>query len=130
MLSCDVSGFRGLVSVDESAAFEVLGTILEGAAAAIQAESGTLMSFPGDGALAVFGAPLEDPEHRRQAKRAAASIAGPVIEAATLELERRDLPAIGIDIAIESGELVAGVIGAEPRWEYAAGRRAVSRTSG
>ena len=134
VLSCDVSGFRGLVSVDESAAFEVLGTILEGAAAAIQAESGTLMSFPGDGALAVFGAPIEDPEHRRQAKRAAAAIAGPVIESATLELERRDLPAIGIDVAIESGELVAGVIGAPPRWEYAAigapTSRAVSRTGG
>ena len=134
VLSCDVSGFRGLVSVDERAAFEVLGTILEGAAAAIYAESGTLMSFPGDGALAVFGAPIEDPEHRRQAKRAAAAIAGPVIEAAALELERRDLPAIGIDVAIESGELVAGVIGAAPRWEYAAigapTSRAVGRTSG
>ena len=58
VLSCDVSGFRGLVSVDETAAFEVLATILEGAAAAIYAESGTLMSFPGDGALAVFGAPI------------------------------------------------------------------------
>ncbi len=134
MLSCDVSGFRGLVAVDESAAFEVLGTILEGAMAAIHAESGTLMSFPGDGALAVFGAPIETDEHRRQAKRAAAAIAGPVIEAATLELERRDLPAIGIDVAVESGELVAGVIGADPRWEYAAigapTSRAVSRTSG
>ena len=134
VLSCDVSGFRGLIAVDESAAFEVLATILEGAAAAIYAESGTLMSFPGDGALAAFGAPIETGEHRRRAKRAAATISGPVLEAAARELERRDLPAIGIDVAVESGELVAGVIGAEPRWEYAAigapTSRAVSRTSG
>ena len=65
---------------------------------------------------------------------AAAAIAGPVLEAAALELERRDLPAIGIDVAVESGELVAGVIGVAPRWEYAAigapTSRAVGRTSG
>jgi len=134
VLSCDVSGFRGLVSVDESAAFEVLNTMLSGILAAIQAERGTLMSFPGDGALAVFGAPIEDAEHRRRAKRVAAEISGTILEAATLTLEQRDLPAIGIDVAVESGELVAGLIGAEPRWEYAAigapTGRAVGRTSG
>jgi class 3 adenylate cyclase len=134
VLSCDVSGFRGLIAVDEGAAFEVLAGILEGAAAAIYAEQGTLMSFPGDGALAVFGAPIETGEHRRRAKRAAVAISGPVLEAATLELERRGLPAIGIDVAVESGELVAGVIGAEPRWEYAAigapTSRAIARTGG
>jgi adenylate cyclase len=134
VLSADVSGFRGLVSVDEAAAFETLGTILEGAAHAIRVEAGTLMSFPGDGVLAVFGAPIRDPEHRHRAKRAAKAIAGPVIEAASVELERRDLPAIGIDVAVESGDVVASVVGADPRWEYAAigapTSRAVARTTG
>ncbi len=92
------------------------------------------MSFPGDGVLAVFGAPLADPEHRKRAKRVAAAISGPVLEAAALELERRGLPAIGIDVAVESGEVVAGVIGAAPRWEYAAigspTSRAVAATTG
>ncbi len=61
-------------------------------------------------------------------------ISGPVLEAATLDLERRGLPAIGIDVAVESGEVVAGVIGAAPRWEYAAigspTSRAVAATTG
>jgi adenylate cyclase len=134
VLSADVSGFRGLVSVDHAAAFEILGLILDGAAHAIRVEAGTLMSFPGDGVLAVFGAPITDAEHRRRARRAAKAIAGPVIEAAALELDRRGLPAIGIDVAVESGDVVAGVVGAAPRWEYAAigapTSRAVATTTG
>ena len=77
------------------------------------------MSFPGDGALAVFGAPVADLDHREQADRAAAAIAGPVIGAARERLAGAGLPAVGIDVAVESGEALCGVIGAEPRWEYA-----------
>ncbi len=134
VLSCDVSGFRGLVASHPDDALVFLNGLLAEIAAAIESELGTLMSFPGDGALAVFGAPLGDPRHRERADRAAAAIAGPVIEAARARLAAASMPAVGIDVAVESGEVLAGMIGAEPRWEYAAigdaTSRAVARTTG
>ena len=61
VLSCDVSGFRGLVASHPDEALVFLNGLLAEIAAAIEAELGTLMSFPGDGALAVFGARSRTP---------------------------------------------------------------------
>jgi adenylate cyclase len=134
VLSCDVSGFRALVDSNPEEALAFLNGLLAEIAAAIAAELGTLMSFPGDGALAVFGAPLADPAHRERADRAAAAISGRVIAAAQARLRAAGMPAVGIDVAVESGPVLAGMIGAEPRWEYAAigeaTSRAVARTTG
>jgi adenylate cyclase len=134
VLSCDVSGFRNLVASHPGEALDFLNGLLAEIAAEVEAELGTLMSFPGDGALAVFGAPLADPAHRERADRAAGAIAGPVIERARARLEASGMPEVGIDVAVESGEVLAGMIGAEPRWEYAAigeaTSRAVARTTG
>jgi adenylate cyclase len=119
VLCCDLSNFRPLSESHPDRALTALNAILAPIAAAIHAERGTLMSFPGDGALAVFGAPLADAGHRARADRVAAAIAGPIIEAAQAQLERDGLPSLGIDVAVESGPALCGVIGAEPRWEYA-----------
>jgi adenylate cyclase len=119
VLCCDLSGFRPLADAHPHRALVVLSSILAPIAAAIFAERGTIMSFPGDGALAVFGAPLADAAHREQADRVAAAIAGPIVEGARAQLRRDGLPALGIDVAVESGPALCGVIGVEPRWEYA-----------
>ena len=120
VLCCDLSDFRPLAESHPSRARAVLNEFLVPVAAAIFEERGTLMSFPGDGALAVFGAPLPDPGHRERAERVAAAIAGPIIEEARAQLEAAGLPALGVDVGVESGPALCGVIGAEPRWEYAA----------
>jgi adenylate cyclase len=120
VLCCDLSNFRPLADSHPDRALAVLNAILAPVAAAIFAERGTLMSFPGDGALAVFGAPLADPVHRERADRVAAAIGGPILERAQAQLERDGLPALGIDVAVESGPALCGVIGAEPRWEFGA----------
>lgn len=120
VLCCDLSGFRPLAEAHPDRALGVLNSILAPIAAAIFAERGTLMSFPGDGALAVFGAPLEEPAHRERAERVAAAIRGPILERARAQLERHGLPPLGVDVAVESGPALCGVIGADPRWEYAA----------
>jgi adenylate cyclase len=120
ILACDLSGFRPLADAHPDRALEVLNSILAPIAAAIFAERGTLMSFPGDGALAVFGAPFEDPAHRDRADRVATAISGAIIDQARAQLEADGLPPLGIDVAVESGPALCGVIGAEPRWEYAA----------
>jgi adenylate cyclase len=133
VLCCDLSNFRPLADAHPDRALTALNAILAPIASAIFAERGTLMSFPGDGALAVFGAPIKDTAHRGRADRVAAAIAGPIIERAQAQLERDGLPSLGVDVAVESGPALCGVIGAEPRWEFGAigdvTGRAIARAS-
>jgi len=79
---------------------------------AVHDEGGWVNKFQGDGALCVFGAPVAQPDHARRALRAARTI-------------RRELLALaatqsGLDAAIgvSAGEVVAGNVGAEDRYEY------------
>jgi adenylate cyclase len=79
---------------------------------------GTLDKFLGDGLMAVFGAPLDDPEHERHAVSAA------------LEMQRRlaklrerwhgEKAEIASGIGIHTGDAIVGNIGSELRMEYTA----------
>src|SRR5207244_1877997 len=78
----------------------------------IGAEGGWVNKFEGDGALCVFGAPAEQPDHAARALRAARTL-------------RRELLALsaqypGLDgaIGVSSGGAVAGNIGSVERYEY------------
>ncbi|MEY2421696.1 MAG: adenylate cyclase [Acidimicrobiaceae bacterium] len=71
----------------------------------VDAEGGWVNKFEGDGALCVFGAPIEQADHATRALRAARHIA-------------RALRDIDAGIGVSSGEAVAGNVGAEQRLEY------------
>lgn len=73
----------------------------------VAAEGGWVNEFEGDGALCVFGAPADHPDHSNSALRAA------------LALKRR-LDGMGIDagIGVASGDVVAGNVGSEERFGY------------
>jgi adenylate cyclase len=73
--------------------------------ACVDAEGGWVNKFEGDGALCVFGAPIEQSDHAARALRAARHIATSL----------RDIDA---GIGVSSGEAVAGNVGAEQRLEY------------
>jgi len=120
VLACDVADFRPRVEAEPASALESLNLLLAAIAAAVLERDGTLMSFPGDGALAVFGAPIATPDHRDRANEAEAEIAGPVLTDVNLELGGRGEGPLEIRTAVRSGRVVAGAIGAAPRWEYAA----------
>jgi adenylate cyclase len=87
---------------------DLFGAVVRGVAA----EGGWVNKFEGDGALCVFGAPEEQPDHAARALRAARRM-----RASVEELRRRydDLDA---GIGVSSGLAVAGNIGAEERYEY------------
>ena len=74
--------------------------------AAVGAEGGWVNKFEGDGALCVFGTPAEQPDHAARALRAARA------------LHEALVPIADAGIGIASGELVAGNVGAEERYEY------------
>lgn len=75
----------------------------------IDDHGGTVNKFEGDGALAVFGAPVDVEDHAGAALRAA------LILRERLEREVAECPA-GIGVA--TGEVVAGNVGEERRFEY------------
>ncbi len=120
VLSCDVVSFRPLAEQRPADSLVALSRILRQLAPTVLAHQGTLMSFPGDGLLAVFGAPLSVPDHRLLAERAKAEIGGPALRAANAELATLGIDPLELQIAIASGPATVGVIGAEPRWEYVA----------
>src|SRR5206468_4244282 len=75
-------------------------------------EGGWVNKFEGDAALCVFGPPAGDRDHARHALRAARTL-----RAGIDELARRHA---GVDagIGVSTGDVVAGNIGAEDRFEY------------
>lgn len=78
---------------------------------------GTLDKFVGDMVMALFGAPLEDPDHADHALRAALTM---VNELADLNRQwaAQGRPALDIGIGINSGEMVAGNIGSDTIMSY------------
>lgn len=76
---------------------------------------GTLDKFTGDGLLAVFGAPFDQPGHALKAVKAALDMRRSV---AALNARLVDRPQLHLRIAVHSGLAMAGDIGSPRRREY------------
>ncbi|HVM07396.1 MAG TPA: adenylate/guanylate cyclase domain-containing protein [Acidimicrobiales bacterium] len=75
-------------------------------------EGGWVNKFEGDGALCVFGAPGDQPDHPTRALRAARLLH----ERLAALRDRR--PALAAGIGVSTGTVVAGHVGAVERFEY------------
>ena len=86
---------------------------------AIQKNHGMVDKFIGDGIMAIFAVPLDDPEAAYHAVQAAqAMIEGLDLVNRTLALDGID--PIGIGVGIHTGEAVVGNIGSPKKMDYAA----------
>jgi adenylate cyclase len=101
---------------------EIVNRYLTEMTDAVVAHGGTLSGFRGDGLLALFGAPLEQPDHAERALAAAREMAGDRLERVNAELRAEGVleEDVGIGIGICSGEIMAGNVGSEQRMEYTA----------
>jgi adenylate cyclase len=119
------SDLRGFTSFSESQpaakVIEVINYYLNEMTEAILDAGGTLIAYLGDGILAVFGAPLDQPDHADRALAAACEMIGP-----RLQHFNRWMIAEGYEkgfrmgIGLNSGPLMVGNVGSEQRVEYTA----------
>lgn len=88
---------------------EVLNTYLEIMALAVCEEEGIVTGFQGDGLMAIFNAPLSQPDHALLAVRAAWKMRQAVL--AHQQAHQEELP-ISIGIGVNTGKAVVGNFGA------------------
>jgi adenylate cyclase len=75
----------------------------------VDERGGLVNKFVGDAVLAVFGAPVELDDHAAAALGAARAIAARLAE---------ELPELGVGVGVATGDVVAGNVGHEERYEY------------
>jgi adenylate cyclase len=78
---------------------------------------GTLDKFVGDMVMGLFGAPLEDPAHADHAVAAALDMTE-ALNGLNAKWKTEGRPILDIGIGINSGEMIAGNIGAETAMSY------------
>jgi adenylate cyclase len=119
------SDLRGFTSFSENQpaprVIEVVNCYLNEMTEAIMAAGGTLIAYMGDGIMAVFGAPLEQPDHADRALTAAVEMIGPRLDTFNAWLkEQGHEHEFVMGVGINSGSVMAGNIGSEQRVEYTA----------
>jgi len=116
VLFADIVGFTTMSEKMSPAAVSyLLNDYLSRMTEIIFKYDGTLDKYIGDAIMAVFGAPLDMPDHAAQAIRAALEMRERLEE---FNAERRESPELRIRIGINSGRVVAGEIGSINKKEY------------
>ena len=120
VLFADVSGSMDLAEGQDPEEWrKIMQRFFAILADAVERFEGTVDKFTGDGIMAVFGAPIAHEDHARRACYAALQMLDDVAEYAA-ELRRGPGLNFSTRIGINSGEVVAGAIGAGGEGEYTA----------
>ncbi|HEY5389186.1 MAG TPA: adenylate/guanylate cyclase domain-containing protein [Solirubrobacteraceae bacterium] len=119
------SDLRGFTSFSESQpaakVIEVVNYYLNEMTEAILAAGGTLISYMGDGIMAVFGAPIDQPDNADRALHASREMMGPRLRRFNdWLLDQGYESGFRMGIGLNSGTVMAGNVGAEQRVEYTA----------
>ena len=120
VMFADLTGFTevsGHLSPEQLMALvnRYLGIIVE----AVEESGGYIDKFVGDGVMAFWGAPANDPEHAVHAVNGAIAAAEAVVRAAREDAEA-GRPGFKVKIGINTGDAVIGNVGARGRFNYTA----------
>jgi adenylate cyclase len=119
------SDLRGFTSYSEQlapdAVIEVLNRYLGEMSDAIMDQGGTLVAYMGDGIMAVFGAPLEQPDHADRAVAAAREMLEVRLPQFNAWMEAAGMGrGFDMGIGLNTGTVMTGQVGSERRVEYTA----------
>jgi adenylate cyclase len=115
------SDIRSFTSISETmeprALLDFLNEYFTGMVESVMHHHGVVDKFIGDAIMAVFGAPVPDPEDPLRAVKAALEMRAR-LETINEAFKLRGLPEIRTGIGIHSGQVVAGNMGHAERMEY------------
>jgi len=78
---------------------------------------GTLDKYIGDAQMAFWNAPLDDPDHAKNAVRTALDMLKD-LETFNAEIEKEGIPAFGMGLGINTATVVVGNMGSDQRFDY------------
>ena len=119
------SDLRGFTAFSEGQppqrVLDVVNFYLAEMTEAILAAGGTLIAYMGDGIMALFGAPLEQPDHADRSLTAAREMLGPRLERFNGWMIAQGYPSgFRMGVGLHSGLVMAGNVGSEERLDYTA----------
>jgi adenylate cyclase len=120
VLFSDIRGFTGFSETrSPETVIDVLNRYLTLMTDVILKHGGTLVTFMGDGIMAVFGAPIPTDDHADRALAAAREMAGPALDRFNDWLRSEGHgDGFRIGIGLNSGAVMAGNVGSERRLEF------------
>ena len=119
-LFSDLQGFTTLSErLDAEQVARILNLHFTRATAIIKRHGGSVNRFMGDGIMATWGAPLDDPEQAVHACRAACEVQADM-DALRARLASDGLPPIHLRIGIHTSVAVVGNLGSSDRFDYTA----------
>ncbi len=129
ILMCDLRGFSSTSErLPPEEVVKILNIFLGRMTDIINQYQGTIDEFIGDAILAIFGAPIQQPDDATRAVACAVAMQS-AMEEVNAEITKLNLPAIAMGIGINTGEVVVGNIGSQTRAKYAIVGSQVNLTS-
>jgi adenylate cyclase len=120
ILFSDIRGFTTLSeTLEPEALVEVLHGYLNPMSEIVVKHGGTLDKYIGDAIMALFGAPLDQPDHCQRACRTALEMVQKLREL-DREWVEQGLPALKVGIGINSGQVSVGNMGSNRLFDYTA----------
>lgn len=125
VLFTDLKGFSTISEqMQPPRLYEWLNGYLGAMAEIIPNHGGVLKQFTGDGILALFGVPVPHPSIEQQANDAAAAVRcalalGRRLVELSREWHQAGLPSVSMRAGVYTGEVAAGSVGSDDRFEYA-----------
>jgi adenylate cyclase len=102
---------------DPATTIELLNDFFALMIEAVVSHNGIVNQFEGDGFMAIFGALVQDDDHREHAVRAALEMIE-LLKGFNIDQAAREKVQIGIGIGIASGNVIAGFTGTQHRATY------------
>ncbi len=116
VLYADLRGFSSLSEgLAPEAVLELVNRYLELMLSEIQAENGTVSKPMGDSLVAIWNAPLDQPDHAQRATRAAIAIRRSLLR---FQKDNVDEQSVNIGLGLATGSAILGNISALGRVEY------------
>jgi adenylate cyclase len=116
----DVRGFTTIsehYGEDVQGLTKIMNRYMTAMTTRILANEGTIDKYIGDAQMALWNAPLDDANHRKNALRTALAMLDD-LEKFNAEISSERIPAFGMGIGINSGPVVVGNMGSIQRFDY------------